>query len=164
MLEMFPLFLLSNTAATDYIVSPWNVASATERKNFLWYLILRNLNSHRASICHIGQHRSRAMPIAKNILLRRPLCNNNMVTWKSSSKWLSDLLQITTKWEKNKDLNPENKDHGTWSHHFMGNRWGNSGNSVRLYFYGLQNHYRWWLQPWNQKMLTPWKESYDQPR
>ena len=26
-----------------------------------------------------------------------------------------------------------------WSHHFMGNRWGNSGNSVRLYFGGLQN-------------------------
>ena len=26
---------------------------------------------------------------------------------------------------------------------FMGNRWGNSGNSVRLYFSGLQNHYRW---------------------
>ena len=31
-------------------------------------------------------------------------------------------------------------------------------------FGGLQNHCRWWLQPWNQKMLTPWKESYDQPR
>ena len=29
------------------------------------------------------------------------------------------------------------------SHHFMGNRWGNSGNSVRLYFRGLQNHCRW---------------------
>ena len=28
------------------------------------------------------------------------------------------------------------------SHHFMGNRWGNSGNSVRLYFSGLQNHCR----------------------
>ena len=27
--------------------------------------------------------------------------------------------------------------------HFMGNRWGNSGNSVRLYFGGLQNHCRW---------------------
>ena len=37
----------------------------------------------------------------------------------------------------------ENKDHGIWSHHFMGNRWGNSGNSVRLYFWGLQNHFRW---------------------
>ena len=34
----------------------------------------------------------------------------------------------------------ENKDHGIWSHHFMGNRWGNS---VRLYFFGLQNHCRW---------------------
>ena len=30
-----------------------------------------------------------------------------------------------------------------WSHHFMGNRWGNSGNSVRLYFGGLQDHCRW---------------------
>ena len=37
----------------------------------------------------------------------------------------------------------ENEDHGIWSHHFMGNRWGNSGNSVRLYFGGLQNHFRW---------------------
>ena len=26
--------------------------------------------------------------------------------------------------------------------HFMANRWGNSGNSVRLYFWGLQNHCR----------------------
>ena len=26
---------------------------------------------------------------------------------------------------------------------FMGNRWGNSGNSVRLYFWGLQNRCRW---------------------
>ena len=34
-------------------------------------------------------------------------------------------------------------DHGIWPHLFMGNRWGNSGNSVRLYFGGLQNHCRW---------------------
>ena len=25
----------------------------------------------------------------------------------------------------------------------LGNRWGNSGNSVRLYFFGLPNHCRW---------------------
>ena len=31
-------------------------------------------------------------------------------------------------------------------------------------FFGLQNHCSWWLQPWNEKMLAPWKESYDQPR
>ena len=44
----------------------------------------------------------------------------------------------------------------------MGNRWGNNGNSDRLYFGDLQNHCIWWLQPWSQKMLAPWKKSYDQ--
>ena len=34
------------------------------------------------------------------------------------------------------------------SHCFMANRWGNNGNGERLYFLGLQNHCRWWLQPW----------------
>ena len=43
----------------------------------------------------------------------------------------------------------------------MANRWGNSD---RLYFFGLQNHWRWWLQPWNEKTLVPWKKSYDQSR
>ena len=43
-------------------------------------------------------------------------------------------------------------------------RWGNNGNSQILYFLGLQNHCRWWLQPWSQKMLAPWKETYDKPR
>ena len=33
-----------------------------------------------------------------------------------------------------------------------------------LFFGGLQNHCRWWLQPGNLKVLTPWKKSYDQPR
>ena len=58
----------------------------------------------------------------------------------------------------------ENQDHGIQSHHFMTNRWGNSGNSDRLYFLGLQNHCRWLLQPWNQKTLAPWKNGCDQPR
>ena len=46
----------------------------------------------------------------------------------------------------------------------MTNRWGNSGNSVRLYFWGLQNRCIWWWQPWNKKTLIPWKKRYDQPR
>ena len=33
------------------------------------------------------------------------------------------------------------------SHHFMANRWGNNGNSDRLYFLGHQNQCRWSLQP-----------------
>ena len=43
----------------------------------------------------------------------------------------------------------KNKDHGIWSHHFISNRWGNNGNSDRFSFAWLQNHCRWWLQPWN---------------
>ena len=38
------------------------------------------------------------------------------------------------------------KNHDIHSHHFMGNRWANSGNTARLYFLGLKNHWRWWLQ------------------
>jgi len=37
-------------------------------------------------------------------------------------------------------LNIKNKDDGIWSHHFIANRRGKSGNSNRLYFLGLQNH------------------------
>ena len=43
----------------------------------------------------------------------------------------------------------KNEDHGIQSHHSMANRWGNIGDSNRLYFLGLPNHCRWWLQPWN---------------
>ena len=32
-----------------------------------------------------------------------------------------------------KTQHSENQDHGIWSYHFMGNRWRNSGNSVRLF-------------------------------
>ena len=39
--------------------------------------------------------------------------------------------------------------------------WGNSGNSVRLYFWGLQNQLQMVIA---EKTLTPWKQSYDQPR
>ena len=31
--------------------------------------------------------------------------------------------------------------------YFMANRWGNNGNSERLYVLGLQNHCGWSLQP-----------------
>ena len=43
----------------------------------------------------------------------------------------------------------KNEDHGIQSDYFMANRRGNNGNGERLYFGGLQNHCRWWLQPWN---------------
>ena len=58
----------------------------------------------------------------------------------------------------------KNEDHDIQSHHFIANRRGKSGNSDRFYFLGLQNHCRWLLQPQNEKMLAPWKESYNKSR
>ena len=39
-----------------------------------------------------------------------------------------------------------------------------TGNNDRLYFLGLQNYCRWWLQAMKLKDASPWKKSYDQPR
>ena len=57
---------------------------------------------------------------------KKPLDESERGEWKS---WL-------------KAQHSENRDHGIRSHHFMANRWGNNGNSERLYFFGLQNHCR----------------------
>ena len=51
---------------------------------------------------------------------KTPLDESERGEWKS---WL-------------KAQHSESEDHGIWSHHFMGNRWGNSGNSVGFYFFG----------------------------
>ena len=59
-----------------------------------------------------------------------------------SEEELKSLL-MKVKEDTKKAQHSEKEDHGIRSHHFMGNRRGNSGNSVRLYFWGLQNHCRW---------------------
>ena len=41
---------------------------------------------------------------------------------------------------------------------------GETMETVTDFILGLQNHCRWWLQPWNEETLAPWKKSYDQPR
>ena len=63
----------------------------------------------------------------------------------SEEKLKSLLMKVKEDSEKGwlKTQHSKNKGHRIWSHHFMGNRWGNNGNSDRLYFLGLQNHCRW---------------------
>ena len=51
---------------------------------------------------------------------------------------------------------------GIWSHHFMGNRWGNSGNSVRLFWGGAPKSLQMVIAAMKLKTLAPWKKSYDQ--
>ena len=51
----------------------------------------------------------------------------------SEEELKSLLMKVKEESEKvGLNLNIEYKDHGIRSHHFMANRWGNSGNSVRL--------------------------------
>ena len=49
----------------------------------------------------------------------------------SEEKLKSFLMKVKEESEKSwlKAQHSENEDHGIWSHHFMANRWGNSGNS-----------------------------------
>ena len=66
-------------------------------------------------------------------------------TAESEEELKSLLMKVKEKSEKaGLKLNiQKNEDDGICSHHFMANRWGNNGNSDRLYFLGLQNHCRW---------------------
>ena len=53
-----------------------------------------------------------------------------------SEEELNSLLMKVKEKSENFGLNTTFRklDHGIWSHHFMGNRWGNNGNSGRLYY------------------------------
>ena len=82
----------------------------------------------------------------------------------SEEELKSLLMKVKEKSEKaGLKQHSKNEDHGIWSHHFMANRWGNRGNSERLYLGRLQitvdgdcAH--------EIKTLVPWKRSYDQSR
>ena len=73
-----------------------------------------------------------------------------------SEEELKSLL-MKVKESENKTQHSENEDNGIWSHHFMGNRWGNSRNSVRLYFFGLQNRCRWLIAAMKLKEAYSWE-------
>ena len=64
-------------------------------------------------------------------------------TLMAESEELKSLLMKVKEQSENVDLKlniQKNEDHGIWSHHFMGNRWGNSD---RFSYLGLQNYCRW---------------------
>ena len=69
----------------------------------------------------------------------------------SEEKVKSLLMKVKVKEESEKvglKFNiQKNEHHDIQSLHFMANRWGNNGNSDKLYFLELQNHCRWKLQP-----------------
>ena len=53
----------------------------------------------------------------------------------SEEELKSLLMKVKEESEKGlKTQHSKNEEHGIRSHHFMANRWGNNGNSDRLYF------------------------------
>ena len=60
--------------------------------------------------------------------------DDTTLTAKSKEELKSLLMRVKEESEKaGLKLNiQKTKEHGIWSHHFLANRWGNSGNSVRL--------------------------------
>ena len=58
-----------------------------------------------------------------------------------SKEQLSSLLMRVKEESEKAGLKLNIQKYGIQSHHFIGNRWGNNGNSCRFSFPGLQNHY-----------------------
>ena len=66
------------------------------------------------------------------------------ITAESKEELKSLLMKVQEESKKvGLKLNFQKIDLGIQSHHFIANKWGNNGNSDRLYFGGLQNHCRW---------------------
>ena len=78
--------------------------------------------------------------IARRNINNLSYADDTMLMAESKEELKSLLMRVEEESEKaGLKLNiQKTKDHGIWSHHFMANRWGNNGNSDRLYFLGLQ--------------------------
>ena len=82
--------------------------------------------------------------VRRNINNLRYADDTNLVA--ESEEELKSLLKVKREWKSwLKAQHSKNKDHSIQSHYFMANRWVNNGNSDRLYFCGLQNHFSQWL-------------------
>ena len=76
--------------------------------------------------------------IARRNINNLRYADDTTIMAESEEELKSLLMKVKVESEKSwlKAQHSENEDHGIWSHHFMGNRWGNSGSSVRFYFGG----------------------------
>ena len=114
---------------------------------------------------HSGLDKSQAgIKIASRNINNLRYADDSILMVESEEELKSVLKDEKGQWKSWLKIQHSEKDCGIQSHHFMANRWENNGKSDRFYFLGLQNHWGWWLPPWNEKTLAPWKKSYDKPR
>ena len=127
-------FQIGKRVHQGYILSPWLFNLYVEY--IMWNARLdeaqagtkiagRNINNLR-----YADDTTLMVESEESLFTKEPFDKSERGKWKS---WL-------------KAQHSENQHHGIWSHHFMTNR---CRNNERVYFRGLQNHCRWWLQPWN---------------
>ena len=86
-----------------------------------------------------GLHEAQAgIQIAKRNINNLRYVNDTIFMAESEEELKSLLMNVKEESEKKwlKTQHSENEDHGILSHHFMANRWGNNGNSDRLFFSG----------------------------
>ena len=72
--------------------------------------------------------------------------NINNLRYTDDTTLMAESEELKSRLTKAKE---EVKKHGIHFHHFMANRWKTMETVTDFYFLGLQNHCRWWLQPWN---------------
>ena len=64
---------------------------------------------------------------------------NNLIYADDTTLMVESEEELKSKRRKRKSWlktqHSKDEDHGIWSHHFMANRWGNNGNSDRLFFW-----------------------------
>ena len=92
----------------------------------------------------LDEAQARIKMVRRNVSNLRYADNTTLMA-ESGEELKSLLMEVKEESEKaGLKLNiQKNEYHDIWSHHFKANRWGNNGNSNRLYFLGLQNHCRW---------------------
>ena len=77
---------------------------------------------------------------------------------------VGDTIQPSHPLSSPSSLAPNPSQHQSLFHHFRANRWGNNGNSKRLFSWAPKSLQMVTAAMKLKKTLAPWKKSYDQPR
>ena len=125
----------------SFCISPSNEYSELISFRMDWLDLLAVQGTLKSLYQH---HSSKASIFRGSVFFMVQLSHPYVTTGKISMKEESEKVGLKLNIQKTKIM-------GIQSHHFMANRWGNSGNSGWLYLLELQNYCRWWLQPWNFK-------------
>ena len=135
------------TVRTGHVTTDWFHIGKGVPQGCILSLCLLNLHAD----CIMRNARLKEAPAGISINWEKYQLLQICHTLMAESEGVKSLLMKVKEWKiRLKIQHSENEDHDIQSHHFMANnRWGNNGNSKRLYFLWPQNHCRWWLQSWN---------------